>query len=124
MELVDRKHAAVFAEKPIVPGKSVVTVTGKILDAEDMRYLVDFRLDIWLTAEHFAYEIEVDFSKVMGVRYTLLVNSGSSANLIALTALTSPTLGDRQLNLGNEVSIVTFGIPFTLTSIIQYGYTN
>ena len=79
-----------------MPGKSPVPVTGRVFDADEMVSLVDAPLDFWLTAGRFAAEFEREFAHFFGVRHALLVNSGSSANLLALSCLTSPKLGERR----------------------------
>jgi len=107
--------------KPFIPGKTQIHTSGRVFDAEDIRYLVDAALDFWLTSGRFASEFEQKFSKLLGVRHASLVNSGSSANLLALTALTSPMLGDRQLHKGDEVITVAAGFPTTVNPIIQNG---
>lgn len=108
-----------FAAKPFTPGESAVPVSGKVLDSNDMRNLVDSCLDFWLTTGRFATDFERQFARFFGVRAALLVNSGSSANLVALTTLTSPKLGARQLKPGDEVITVATGFPTTVNPIIQ-----
>jgi CDP-6-deoxy-D-xylo-4-hexulose-3-dehydrase len=92
-----------------------------VFDAADVSALVDSGLDFWLTAGRFADKFEADFAKVFGTRFSLLVNSGSSANLVALSCLTSPTLGDRRLKPGDEVITVAAGFPTTVNPTIQNG---
>lgn len=121
LALVDEYHAAAFERAPFVPGELPVPVSGKVFDADDVRSLVDSSLDFWLTAGRFAREFERSFAKVFGTRKATLVNSGSSANLVALSALTSPTLGDRQLKPGDEVITVAAGFPTTVNPILQNG---
>lgn len=121
LELVAQYHEVAFAERPFVPGVSPVPISGRVFDAEDMQYLVDSGLDFWLTTGRFAAEFEKQFAQVTGARTATLVNSGSSANLLALTALTSPKLGDRQLRPGDEVITVASGFPTTVNPIIQNG---
>lgn len=121
LDLVSRYHDAAFAEQKFVPGESPVPVSGRVFDAADMRSLVDSGLDFWLTTGRFAAQFEKSFSKFMGVRGASLVNSGSSANLLALTALTSPKLGDRRLKPGDEVITVAAGFPTTVNPIVQNG---
>jgi CDP-4-dehydro-6-deoxyglucose reductase, E1 len=101
------------------PGKTPVPVSGKVLDAEDYVALVDSSLDGWLTAGRFTEEFERELAKFVGARSSVFVNSGSSANLIALSALTSPKLGDRALKPGDEVVTVAMGFPTTVNPIIQ-----
>ncbi|MBL8117136.1 MAG: lipopolysaccharide biosynthesis protein RfbH [Anaerolineae bacterium] len=120
LELVSQYHAAAFPEKIFIPGQSPVPVSGRVFDADDMRYLVDSGLDFWLTTGRFAAEFERRFAHdVFNLRHASLVNSGSSANLIALSCLTSPTLGERQLKPGDEVITVAAGFPTTVNPILQ-----
>ncbi|WP_281238843.1 lipopolysaccharide biosynthesis protein RfbH [Flavobacterium praedii] len=107
--------------KPIVPGVDYVSVTGKIIDAEDILNGVDAAMDGWLTAGRFANKFEEDFAKYFGATKALLVNSGSSANLVAFYALTSPKLGERAIKPGDEVITVAAGFPTTINPIIQFG---
>jgi len=115
-----------FAEKSLEksdfrPGESVVPVSGKVLDPNDLVALVDSSLDGWLTAGRFTAEFERKLAKYVGVRSALFVNSGSSANLIALSGLTSPKLGKKALKPGDEVLTVAMGFPTTVNPIIQNG---
>ncbi len=115
-----------FAEKSLKnsefkPGESVVPVSGKVLDPEDLVALVDSSLDGWLTAGRFTAEFERKLAKYVGVRSALFVNSGSSANLVALSGLTSPKLGKKALKPGDEVLTVAMGFPTTVNPIIQNG---
>ncbi len=110
-----------FAPKPFFPGVTPVPVAGKVLDAEDLRHLVDASLDGWLTTGRYAEQFEKQFARFFGVRSCLLVNSGSSANLVAFSALTSPRLGERQIRPGDEVITVAAGFPTTVNPAIQYG---
>ena len=105
--------------KQFVAGESAVPVSGKVLDAEDIAALVDSSLEGWLTAGHFHDEFERRLARYVGVRNALFVNSGSSANLVALSALTSPKLGKRALKPGDEVITVAAGFPTTVNPIIQ-----
>jgi CDP-6-deoxy-D-xylo-4-hexulose-3-dehydrase len=105
----------------IVPGDNYIPVTGKVLDAEDLLLGVDSVLDGWLTTGRFGEAFEKDFAKWFGSRSSLLVNSGSSANLVAFYALTSPKLGKRQLLPGDEIITVAAGFPTTINPMIQYG---
>ena len=110
-----------FPQREFVPGESPVPVSGKVFDEIEMQHLVDSSLDFWLTTGRFADEFQKEFSKFMGVRNTILVNSGSSANLVALSCLTSPQLGDKALRPGDEVITVAAGFPTTVNPIIQNG---
>ena len=113
----DRYHAPV----PFVPGQSPVPVSGRVYDADDMASLVDASLDFWLTSGRFADEFERRFARRMGARFALLVNSGSSANLCMVSAITSPRLGDRALRPGDEVITTAVGFPTTVAPILQNG---
>jgi CDP-6-deoxy-D-xylo-4-hexulose-3-dehydrase len=119
--LVEEYHAVAFECAPWSPGELPVPVSGKVFDAQDVRHLVDASLDFWLTAGRFARVFERDFARAFGTRKATLVNSGSSANLVALSALTSPTLGDRQIRRGDEVITVAAGFPTTVNPILQNG---
>lgn len=120
-ELVVQYHDVAFASRPFMPGVSSVPVSGKVFDAAEMTHLVDSALDFWLTTGRFAAEFEERFAKVMGVPAARLCNSGSSANLLALSALTSPVLGDRALQPGDEVITAASGFPTTVNPIYQNG---
>lgn len=121
LELVARYHDAAFAARPFVPGKSPVPVSGRVFDARDIQSLVDSSLDFWLTTGRFADQFEREFAQFVGVAHALLVNSGSSANLLTVTALTSPKLGERQLRPGDEVITTAAGFPTTVNPIFQNG---
>lgn len=119
--LVVEYHDAAFAARPFVAGETPVPVSGRVFDAVDIQHLVDSSLDFWLTTGRFAKQFEREFARFCGVRKALLVNSGSSADLLALTALTSPKLGDRRLVPGDEVITVAAGFPTTVNPIVQNG---
>jgi CDP-6-deoxy-D-xylo-4-hexulose-3-dehydrase len=106
-----------------IAGESAVPVSGKVLDGTDIAALVDASLDGWLTAGRFHDDFERALAKYVGVRNALFVNSGSSANLVALAGLTSPKLGKRALKAGDEVITVAAGFPTTVNPIIQNGMT-
>lgn len=108
-------------QEEFVPGKTNITFAGRIFDENEMVNLVDSSLDFWLTAGRYAQKFEGDFAKFMGQKYCILVNSGSSANLVAFSALTSPLLKNRQLKPGDEVITVAAGFPTTVNPIIQNG---
>lgn len=112
-------HAAAFTKAKFIPGETPVPVSGRVFGAEELQYLVDSSLDFWLTTGRFAEGFEREFARFVGVRDARLVNSGSSANLVAISALTSPTLGDRRLKPGDEVITVAAGFPTTVNPIIQ-----
>lgn len=107
-------------EKTFAPGDRLPYAT-RVYDEKEMCNLVDASLDFWLTAGRFAEEFEKRFAEWMGVRYVNLVNSGSSANLLAFMVLTAPELGERQIKRGDEVITVACGFPTTVAPIIQYG---
>jgi CDP-6-deoxy-D-xylo-4-hexulose-3-dehydrase len=111
-----KKTEAVF-----VPGTSRVNYAGRVFDEDEMVNLVDASLEFWLTYGHWSKEFEKGLSDYLGVRFSLLVNSGSSANLLAFMTLTSPLLGERQIKRGDEVMTVAAGFPTTVAPIVQYG---
>lgn len=108
-----------FAPRSFVPGQTYIPVSGKVFDQDELIKLVDASLDFWLTTGRYAAEFEERFAAWMGIKHCLLVNSGSSANLLALTALTSPKLGERRLKPGDEVITVAAGFPTTVNPIFQ-----
>ena len=123
LDLVAEYHSEAFAPQPFVAGETTVPVSGRVFDREDMQSLIDSSLDFWLTTGRFAAEFEKQFARWFGIRTATLVNSGSSADLLAITALTSPKLGDRRLKPGDEVITVAAGFPTTVNPIIQNGLT-
>ncbi len=108
-------------ERAFIPGSTPISVAGRFYQSEEMETLVESGLDFWLTAGRFAEQFERDFARMLGVRSAALVNSGSSANLIAFMALTSPSLGDRRIVRGDEVITVAAGFPTTVSPALQYG---
>jgi CDP-6-deoxy-D-xylo-4-hexulose-3-dehydrase len=108
-----------FPPREFIAGKTYVPASGKVFDGKDIQSLVDSSLDFWLTTGRFAAQFEKELAAFFGMRHAMLVNSGSSANLLALTCLTSPTLGERQLKPGDEVITVAAGFPTTVNPIIQ-----
>lgn len=105
----------------IVIGQNYIPVTGKVLDESDLMMCIDSVLDGWLTSGRFTEEFERELARYIGSRYALLVNSGSSANLLAFYALTSPKLGERAIKPGDEIITVAAGFPTTVNPIFQYG---
>lgn len=95
-----------------------IPASGKLLDEDDLAGMIEASLDMWLTAGRFNNEFEKEFAKFLGVKHALSTNSGSSANLLALSALTSHKLGDRRLKKGDEVITVAAGFPTTVTPIV------
>lgn len=116
---VSRYYKTQFLEKLFNPGTSSVPVSGKVFDEEELLVGVEAVLDGWWTEGRFAAEFEKEFAKLLGVRYVTLVNSGSSANLVALSALTSSVFGKRTLQPGDEVITTATGFPTTVNPIIQ-----
>jgi len=119
LELSAQYFAEAFPQKDFHPGSAPVPVSGKVVDAADLCSVVDSALDCWFTTGRFATDFERKLARFVGVRSASLVNSGSSANLVAISALTSPKLGDRQLRPGDEVITVAAGFPTTINPIIQ-----
>jgi CDP-4-dehydro-6-deoxyglucose reductase, E1 len=117
--LVVEYHEAAFPGEPFIPGKTPVPVSGRVFDAAEIQSLVESSLDFWLTTGRFAEEFERRFARLFGIRHAILVNSGSSANLLAVSALTSPLLEDRRLHPGDEVITVAAGFPTTVNPILQ-----
>src|SRR5579863_2079378 len=110
-----------FPESEFIPGVTPVPVSGKVIDAADLGSVVDSALDAWFTTGRFAAEFERKLARFVGVRCASLVNSGSSANLLAISALTSSKLGERRLKPGDEVITVAAGFPTTVNPIFQNG---
>lgn len=108
-------------QENFVPGETPINYAGRIYDENEMMTLVDSALDFWLTAGRYAEKFEEEFAKFLGVKYCLLTNSGSSANLLAISSLTSPKLGEKKLEKGDEVITTACGFPTTLNPIIQNG---
>ena len=106
---------------PFVPGKSRVNYAGRVFDETELTDLVDAALEFWLTGGRYAGEFERRLAEYLGVKFALLVNSGSSANLLAFSALTSPLLGERRIRRGDEVITVACAFPTTVAPIVQYG---
>lgn len=107
-------------KKEFAPGDRI-TYASRVYDEKEMMALTDATLDFWLTTGRFADQFEKNFAKWLGVRFANIVNSGSSANLVAFMTLTSPTLGERQIKRGDEIITVACGFPTTITPAIQYG---
>lgn len=120
-DLVKDFYSVKFADKGFEPGKSPVHYAGRVFDEKELQCLVDSSLDFWLTSGRYSQEFEELFCEFTGAEYSFLVNSGSSANLVAFTSLMSPLLGDTALKRGDEVISVAAGFPTTLNPIIQNG---
>ena len=119
--LVKEFYNTKFAERSFLPGQTPVRYAGRVFDEKEIQASVDASLDFWLTSGRYTEAFESAFSEFTGAEYVILVNSGSSANLIALTSLMSPLLGDRKLMKGDEVIAVAAGFPTTVNPIIQNG---
>lgn len=116
-------HRIVKNKEKYIPGKSMVNYSGRVYDENELINLVDSSLDFWLTTGRYAKEFEKKLADFLNIKYCLLVNSGSSANLLAISALTSPLLKKRKLNPGDEVITTACGFPTTLNPIIQNNLT-
>ena len=110
-----------FQKKDFIPGETFIPANGKVVDEDDLSMLIQASLDMWLTAGRFHEQFEKEFAKFWGVKYSLMVNSGSSANLVAFSALTSPFLRDRQLKPGDEFITPASCFPTTINPALQYG---
>jgi CDP-4-dehydro-6-deoxyglucose reductase, E1 len=119
--LVDQYAAIEFASKVFIPGQTMVPPSGKLIGAEELKNMVDASLDGWLTTGRFNELFEKKLAEFIGVKYAITVNSGSSANLVAFSTLTSPKLGERAIRQGDEVIGVAAGFPTTVNPIIQFG---
>ena len=119
LDLSTQYYVEAFPAREFQPGQSSVPVSGKVIDAGDLSAVVDSALDCWFTTGRFAEDFERKLARFVGVRSASLVNSGSSANLVAISALTSPKLGERRLKPGDEVITVAAGFPTTVNPIIQ-----
>ena len=119
--LVAEFHKTRTTEKTFIPGKTPIRYAGRVFDEKEIQAAVEASLDFWLTEGRFAEEFQCELAEKIGVEYALLTNSGSSANLLALTALTSPLLGEKRLKPGDEVITVAAGFPTTLNPIILNG---
>jgi len=120
-DLVEQYSALHFAEKPFQAGTSVIPPSGKVLGASELKNMVEASLDGWLTTGRFNEAFEQRLADFLGVKHVLTTNSGSSANLLAFSALTSPQLGERAIKPGDEVISVAAGFPTTVNPILQYG---
>lgn len=121
LSLVEEYAHLEFAAKKFVPGHTVVPPSGKLIGASELQNMVEASLDGWLTTGRFNDLFEQKLAKFIGVNYLITVNSGSSANLVAFSTLTSPKLGDRAIQKGDEVIGVAAGFPTTVNPIVQFG---
>jgi CDP-6-deoxy-D-xylo-4-hexulose-3-dehydrase len=121
LELVKTYYHTAFPARTFVPGETPVPISGRVFDADEISRLVEASLDCWLTTGRFADQFEKEFARFLGLRHAILCNSGSSANLLAVAALTSPKLGQRRLRRGDEVITLAAGFPTTVNAIIHNG---
>ncbi len=119
--LVEKYAEEAYKKKPFVGGETTIPPSGKVLGKEELQNMVDASLDGWLTTGRFNKLFEEKLANFIGVKYCLSVNSGSSANLVAFSALTSPKLGERAIKKGDEVIGVAAGFPTTVNPIVQFG---
>jgi CDP-6-deoxy-D-xylo-4-hexulose-3-dehydrase len=120
-KLVDEYAAISLASQPFLPGLTLVPPSGKVVGAEELKNMVEASLDGWLTTGRFNAEFEKKLAAFIGIKHLITVNSGSSANLVAFSTLTSPKLGDRAIQKGDEVIGVAAGFPTTVNPILQFG---
>jgi len=120
-KLVESFAHETYAPRPFVKGETVIPPSGKVIGAQELQFMVEASLDGWLTTGRFNELFEKRLAQYLGVEYLLTTNSGSSANLLALTALTSPALSERSLKPGDEVITVAAGFPTTVNPILQNG---
>ena len=117
-----QQYGTLASQRPAFePGKTVIPPSGKVIGAREMELMVEASLDGWLTTGRFNDEFEKKLAAFLGVNYLITVNSGSSANLVAFSTLTSPRLGDRAIKLGDEIIGVAAGFPTTVNPILQFG---
>jgi CDP-4-dehydro-6-deoxyglucose reductase, E1 len=120
-ELVEQYAELQYAVKPFEPGKTAVPPSGKVVGATELQYMVEASLDGWLTTGRFNDQFEKELAEFIGIKHLITVNSGSSANLVAFSTLTSPWLGERAINKGDEVIGVAAGFPTTVNPIVNFG---
>ena len=121
LNLIEQYYAEAFSGKIFIPGLTQIPPSGKVFDEKDLCSLVDSALDFWLTTGQFNDSFEKNLSSTLGVRHVLTVNSGSSANLVAIATLLSPQLGEKALRPGDEVITVAAGFPTTVNPLLLYG---
>lgn len=120
-QLVEQFAAITYTPKTFVPGETVIPPSGKVIGARELQLMVEASLDGWLTTGRFNSEFEKKLAEFIGIDYLITVNSGSSANLVAFSTLTSPKLGNRAIKKGDEVIGVAAGFPTTVNPIVQFG---
>lgn len=119
--LVEKYTTENYKDKVFIPGQTAIPPAGKVLGYQEIQNMVDASLDGWLTTGHFNTKFEKKLADFLGVKHCISVNSGSSANLVAFSSLTSPRLGDRAIKKGDEVIGVAAGFPTTVNPIVQFG---
>jgi CDP-6-deoxy-D-xylo-4-hexulose-3-dehydrase len=119
--LIKEYHDEAFKQKPFIAGESSIPVSGKVFDYKEMQYITDSALDAWFTTGKFNAEFEKKLAKYINIKSVLTVNSGSSANLVAFSALTAIELGEERIKPGDEVITVAASFPTTVNPILQYG---
>jgi CDP-6-deoxy-D-xylo-4-hexulose-3-dehydrase len=119
--LVEQYADAVYAPQVFKPGQTIIPPSGKVIGAQELKNMVDASLDGWLTSGRFNAEFEKKLAAFIGIKHLITVNSGSSANLVAFSTLTSPKLGERAIQKGDEVIGVAAGFPTTVNPILQFG---
>jgi CDP-4-dehydro-6-deoxyglucose reductase, E1 len=120
-KLVEEYAAIKYEDKPFKPGITVIPASGKVIGSSELQNMVNASLDGWLTTGRFNRKFEIELAKFIGIKYLITVNSGSSANLVAFSTLTSPKLGNKAIMKGDEVIGVAAGFPTTVNPIIQFG---
>lgn len=121
LDLVGKFAQEKYVQNSFTPGETIIPPAGKVIGELELKYMVEASLDAWLTTGRFNSKFEQELAKYLGVKHLITVNSGSSANLVAFSALTSPKLGARQIKTGDEVIAVACGFPTTINPIIQQG---
>ena len=121
LSLVEEYGNETHQPKPFIPGTSIIPVSGRVFDYHDIQALTSSSLDFWLTAGRFNTEFENQLSKFLGIKFVSTTNSGSSANLLAISCLTSKELGERSLKPNDEIITVAAGFPTTVNPILQNG---
>ena len=121
LKKVREYHLEAFGKPPAFSPGDRISFAGRVFDSQELELLVDASLDFWLTSGRYTQRFEREFASFLGVKFCSLVNSGSSANLLAFMALTSPKLGERRISPGDEVITVAAGFPTTVTPVIHYG---
>lgn len=121
LSLVGEYSAEKYSEVEFIPGRTIIPPSGKVIGKQELQFMVEASLDGWLTTGRFNEEFEKKLSNFIGVKHLITVNSGSSANLVAFSVLTSHKLGDRAIKAGDEVVSVAAGFPTTVNPIVQFG---